>query len=234
MFGISTDPSSESAKFAAGYHIGFPLLADVDGAVSRAYVGVNYDDTTIPGIAIIRRDGTLAYRQVADTKYDRLTAPQLFAEIDRALGTSGAAAETSYAAFERWQLHVDAGGGVRDRGGASGAAAGDLALLAPVSRQLLLGGWIATDFAHVLDLDVSATVRVPLIHDAGAIHITGTTGWSPYGAAPWNAGVRVGPWVAITPRWALHLDLGGSLHGLAQRDAFATIGFSSLIDTGPR
>ena len=76
MYGISTDPTEASARFAEKYAIDFPLLADVDGAVSKQYVGVNFDDTTIPGVVLIKRDGTIGFRQVAGAKDDRLTTPQ--------------------------------------------------------------------------------------------------------------------------------------------------------------
>jgi AhpC/TSA family protein len=226
VFAISTDPPGESAKFARNYAIDFPLLADEDGAVSRAYVGVNYDDTTIPGIAIIRRDGTIAYRQIAEAKDDRLTTEQLFATIDRTLGTHGDAVRAGYATPERIQLHLDAGGGGRTGDGAIATA--DLAVLVPVARQLALGGWLALGSEAVVDADVAAAVRYPLLHGTGAIQLTLTAGWSSTGPG-YNLGARVGPWIAISPTWALHLDVGAIQRG-DDHEAIATFGVSRLFE----
>lgn len=231
MLAISTDPSSESAVFAKKYDIGFPLLSDADGAVSKQYVGVNYDDTTIPGIVIIRKDGTIVYRQVASTKDDRLTSAQLLATIDRTLGTSGAAATGGYAVYERTQLHLDGGGGVEHErdAGASGTAMISASVLFPLARPLLVGPWFESTI-EAQHVDLAVVGRIPLLHDTGALHVTTTAGYSTVGT--WNAGLRVGPWVALTPSWALHLDLGAQLSGFARRDVFATFGLSYLL--GPR
>ncbi len=227
VFAISTDPSVESAKFARTYGIGFPLLADEDGAVSRAYVGVNYDDTTIPGIVIIKQDGTIVYRQVADAKDDRLTTAQLFETVDRTLGTRGVAAREGYATPDRLQLHLDVGGGARTGDGA--IATTDLAVLVPLAPELLLGGWIASDFGRTVDLDLVAAIRYPLLHGTGAIQLSLTGGWSPVGAG-YNLGARIGPWLAITPTWALHLDVGAVERGTNQRDLVGTFGISWLFE----
>lgn len=217
--------------FAAKYGLEFPLLSDADGAVSKQYVGVNYDDTTIPGIVIVRKDGTIVYRQVATTKDDRLTSAELLATIDRTLGTRGPDASHGYAVYERAQIHLDGGGGVehaRDAG-TSGTAMFSAAVLFPLARPLLVGPWFEStiDAQHAA---VAVVGRIPLIHDTGAIHVTTTLGYST--ADLWTAGVRIGPWVALTPSWALHLDLGGQLSGFARRDVFATFGVSYLL--GPR
>ena len=232
MLAISTDPSDESAKFASKYGIGFPLLADTDGAVSKQFVGVNYDDTTIPGIIIVRRDGSIVFRQVATAKDDRLSAAELLATIDRTLGTSGSGVRHGYAAFERVQIRVDGGGGVRRDDSTHGVATAELAVLVPLARQLVIGPWISTDVTSITGVDVAIAGRIPLLHDTGAIQITTTMGWSPRSDAAWNAGVRVGPWLAVTPSWAVHLDVGGTLRGLREREALATLGLSYSI--GPR
>jgi hypothetical protein len=234
LLAISTDPSADSALFARKYGIEFPLLSDEAGAVSRQYVGVNYDDTTIPGIVIVRKDGAIVYRQVASTKDDRLSSEQLLATIDRTLGTTGEAATHGYAAYERVQIHLDLGGGVRhDRdAGTSGKAMQSLAALFPIGRQLLIGPWVESQVTAVTGVDLAVVGRLPLLHDTGAIHITTTMGWSPTSDADWNVGLRVGPWIALTPTWALHLDLGGVLRGFAEREAFATFGLTYLL--GPR
>jgi hypothetical protein len=218
--------------FAKKYGIEFPLLSDADGAVSKQYVGVNYDDTTIPGIVVIRRDGAIVYRQVASTKDDRLTTEQLLAIIDRTLATAGPAATHGYAVYERTQIHVDAGGGGQRRRDASDGGAFNVsaAVLFPLGRHLLIGPWLETNRPASQSANVAVVGRLPLLHDTGAIHVTTTMGWST--ASPWTVGLRIGPWVALTPTWALHLDLGGVLRGFAERELIGTFGLSYLL--GPR
>lgn len=210
------------------------MLADENGAVSKQYVGVNYDDTTIPGIVIVRRDGAIVYRQVASTKDDRLTSEQLLSAIDRTLGTTGAVATHGYAVYERPQIHLDAGGGVRHErdAGNGGAAMVSGGVLVPLGRNLLVGPWFETDVTAPTSVDLAVVGRIPLLHDTGAIHVTTTMGWSPSSDAAWNVGLRVGPWVALTPTWALHLDLGGVLRGFAEREVLGTFGLTYLL--GPR
>lgn len=174
IYGISTDPPAASARFAQKYAIDFPLLADEDGAVSKQYVGVNHDDTTIPGVVLIRRDGSIGFRQVAGAKDDRLTTPQFLDALDRTFGTTGAAADTSGEALARWQVHLDGGAGVASGGKA--IAQGDLAVLAPLAPELAAGAWVGSDLAHALDVDVAAAIRAPLLHDVAAIQLTATGG----------------------------------------------------------
>ncbi len=234
MLAISTDPSDESAKFATKYGIRFPLLADLDGAVSKQFVGVNYDDTTIPGIVVVRRDGTIAFRQVASSKDDRLSSAELLATLDRTLGTRGQGARQGYAVFERIQLHLDAGGGGRHdpADGTHAIPVASFGVLVPLARQLMIGPWLSTELTSVTGVDLAVVGRLPLLHDSGAIQITTTIGWSPTGDASWNAGARIGPWLALTPSWALHLDLGGTVRGQRDRDVFGTLGLTYLL--GPR
>ena len=49
VFGISTDSMSTQKKFKAEYKLPYPLLSDVDGKVSKAYVG------TMPVIGVANR-----------------------------------------------------------------------------------------------------------------------------------------------------------------------------------
>ena len=199
--------------------------------MSKQYVGVNYDNTTIPGIVIVRKDGAIVYRQVASSKDDRLSSAQLLAEIDRTLGTSGTAATHGYAVYERTQIHVDGGGGVKhERGaGTGGTAIVSAGVLFPLGRALLVGPWFESTI-HAQNLALAVVGRIPLLHDTAAIHITTSLGYSTLG--DWTAAVRVGPWIAVTPSWALHLDIGGELSGFARRDVFGTFGLTYLL--GPR
>jgi hypothetical protein len=217
LLAISVDEPDESRKFKRDYGMAFPLLFDRGAAVSRAYVGVNYDDTSIPGIVVIRRDGTIAFRQIATTKDDRLTAAQVLAEVDRTLGTTGVGATEGYAAFDRTQLRIELGGGPA---GVSGVAAA----LVPLNRYVLVGPWFGAE--PKLEVDAALALRLPLLADTAAIELIGTAG-----STPWrdrNAAVRAGVWLAWTPRWAFHVDGGVAFAG-SERAWFATVGLSRLI-----
>lgn len=191
----------------------FPLLFDQGAAVSRAYTGVNYDDTSIPGIVIVRKDGTIAFRQIAETKEDRLSVAQVLDAVDRTLGTTGIAASEGYAALDRTQLRVELGGGGE---GFHGTAAA----LVPWNRYLLVGPWFGAE--PKLEIDAALALRVPFLANTAAVELIGTVG-----STLWrdeNAAVRLGLWLAWTPSWAVQLDVGRSTH-----DWFGTIGLSRLI-----
>jgi len=213
LVAISTDPSGESAKLARDYGIAFPLLSDPDAAVARQYTGVNYDDTAIPGVVIVKADGAIAFRQIAEAKDDRLTAAQVLAEVDRALGTTGVAALAHTTALDRTQLRLEAGGG-------SGGFHGGAAALVPLSRFGLVGPWLGAE--PRFELDAALVLRLPLLHDTAAIELAGVAGSTPWRDA--NASARLGVWLAWTPAWAFHLA-----GGISDRDAFATVGVSRLL-----
>jgi hypothetical protein len=206
------------------------LLSDVDGAVSRAYVGRSSDGHTVPGVVVVRRDGQIVFRQISKAKDDRPTTPELFAALDRSLGTTGGSAHTGYSVFERLQTRIDVGGGARvdDARDPGAIGIGSVAFELPLGRYLLAGPWLTTDARHTLDVDGALTARLPLVHGIGALQLTGLGGWSPLGDASWNAGVRFGPWLALTPTWAVQLELGGAVRG-DQREAFVTVGVSRLF-----
>src|SRR5689334_19488507 len=86
LYAISVDAPRDSRSFADAYGIHYPLLSDEGGAVSRAYVGLEETDNSVPGVVVIRRDGHIAYRQIAAGADDRLTAADVLAIVDRTLG----------------------------------------------------------------------------------------------------------------------------------------------------
>lgn len=217
LVGVSRDDVDASREFAATYGIAFPLLADEAGAMSQAYVGIDGADNTIPGIVLIRAGGTIAFRQIATAKDDRLTAAQLLEVVDRTLGTSGAGIDESYGVLQRWQVRLAVGGGQGKRDviddiptawiGSGNVAA---AILLPVQRYLLAGVQVG---ASNLEANASAVlgVRLPFLHDTAAVELLGSVGhnaWVDEGGASWIAGGRLGTWLAWTPRWAFTLDAG--------------------------
>src|SRR5512138_3080029 len=74
LLAISVDAPADSRRLADAYGIAYPLLSDAGGAVSRAYVGVEEADNSVPGVVVIGRDGRIVYRQIAAAADDRLSA----------------------------------------------------------------------------------------------------------------------------------------------------------------
>lgn len=235
LLAISMDTPEDSKDFAHDYGLKFSLLADEDGAVSRVYAGVTSDSETLPGITIIRPDGTIAFRQAASAKDDRMPAAELIATIDRTLGTSGpSTARSGFAAIDRAQVRVDLGGGAVDATTTRGTGTGDIAALVPLGRYVLAGlelGFEPRDAP--LDLDATLIVRAPFWRDTGALELGLGGGYTPWRDTGGNAFVRAGLWFAMSPRWAVQLDVGAGEHGLggsAQSTAvFATLGLGRLF-----
>jgi hypothetical protein len=232
VLAISMDSPADSLGFAADYGLQFPLLSDKDGAVSRTYAGVSSDSYTLPGITMIRPDGRVAFRQVASSKDDRLSAAELIATVDRTFGTSGPAiASTGYAADDRLQLRLDVGGGASHGGAWSGTAVGALTGLVPLGRHVLLGPRVAFD-THEATFDGLVMARAPIFGAAGALELGvlgGYTAWGPSGA---NVGATADLWFALTPTFSLQLgatfvdhDLGGA----RVPELLATLGVARLI-----
>jgi len=219
VLAISMDSPESSRAFAQDYGIAFPLLSDEGGAVSRTYAGVTSDHNTLPGVTIIGRDGRIVFRQVASAKDDRMPAAELLATLDRTLGTSGpAVAPAGYAAIDRAQLRVAlGGGGVHAAGETHGTVVGSIAGLYPLGRHVLIGPWLGFEPREApLDLDAAIVVRLPIWANAGALELKAVGGWTPWQDAGGNASARLGLWFAMSPRWALQLDVGIAEHGLGQ------------------
>lgn len=211
------DAPADSRRFAADYGIAFPLLSDEDGAVARRYVGISSDRAALPGVTIIDRDGRIAFRQVASTKDDRMSAAELLATLDRTLGTSGpAVAPPGYAVIDRAQLRVALGGGaVRTSGDTLGTVAGSVAGLVPLGHHLLVGPWLGFEPRRSpLDLDAAVMVRLPFWSHTAAVELGAVGGWTPWQDAGGNAAVHLGVWFAPSPHWAVQLDAAVAEHGL--------------------
>ncbi|MFN0249976.1 MAG: peroxiredoxin family protein [Kofleriaceae bacterium] len=219
LVGVSPDSPEDSRTFATTYGIDYPLLADVDRSVSRAYTGVDASDNTIPGIVVIRRDGTIAFRQISIAKDDRLDSSQLLAVIDRTLGTSGRAARGGYAAISRIQLGIESGAAFGEDVRAFTAS---LRFAMPLGRFAIAGVRAGYSTLSTIDSAVFAGVRIPIMADAAAIQIAAVGGLAkttPY------AGGQAGVWLAWTPTLGFHLD--GAV--TTERHVTFTLGISRLI-----
>jgi len=224
------DSPEDSRAFAREYGIEFPLLADEDGAVSRAYAGVTSDDNALPGVTIIRPDGHIVFRQVASAKDDRLSSAQLLAAIDRWLGTTGPAAEVSgFAALDRAQVRFDAGGGAVHDGAWRGTADGAISAIVPIGRHLLVGPRLGFEPRDApLSLDGELVLREPIFGAAGALELALVAGYTPWAAQGGDVGGLAGIWFALSPAWSLQLQGGFEEHGATQA-VFVTAGVARLI-----
>ncbi len=231
---MSRDEVDDSRSFARDYGIAFPLISDTKGDISRAFVGIDVNDHSIPGIVVIRRDGAVVFRQVAKTKDDRLTARQVLDAIDRSLGTTGELVETRHPALERAQLRVETGGGqikTADRWQATGVS--KLGIVVPLNRYLIAGAGLASEYRDArLSLQGSLGVRRPIFADIAAIQLSAEAGL-PISAPGVYAGVRLGMWFAWTPRWAVSVDGTFGVHGAGADDQrpgwAASVGLSRLL-----
>ena len=85
---ISADEHVESVNFAREGRIGFPLLRDSDLRVATAYgVAMVGDDIAIPSTFVIDTDGTIAWKKVGETQFDRADVDEVFRVVDGLLAT---------------------------------------------------------------------------------------------------------------------------------------------------
>jgi hypothetical protein len=179
----------------------------------------------VPGVVVIARDGRVVFRQVATSKDDRLTTPQLVAVLDERLGTRGPAA-VRVTPLASTQLRGELGGALDIRVRAHGVAAASV--LVPIGEHLVVGPWLAVDtrFDHV-DAAGAAFLRAPLFGDAGAFELGAIVGWAT-GSDGVTVSVRADLWFAMSP--TLAFDLGGSFETRTEvRDSALTFGISRLL-----
>jgi peroxiredoxin Q/BCP len=70
VYGVSVDPADKHKEFRASLSLPFPLLADVDGTLSRAYDSLREGDGSFRSarkLVLVGRDGKIAYR---DERYE--------------------------------------------------------------------------------------------------------------------------------------------------------------------
>lgn len=228
------DEPEYSRPFARDYGIEFPLLYDADGAISRVYAGMSSDARARPGVMMIRPDGRIVFRQAASAKDDLMSPADLIATADRAFGTTGRSiAADGFAADDRLQFRIDAGGGAARNGGWRGTGVGVLSGLVPLGRHLLVGPRIAFEAREApVAFDGLVMLRAPIFGPAGAIELGVTGGYTAWGATGANLGATADAWFAPSPNWAFQLgvtyvdhDLGGT----PVHEVFATFGAARLI-----
>jgi hypothetical protein len=179
---------------------------------------VTSDANALPGVTFIAGDGHIVHRQIATAKDDRMTAAEVIATADRVFGTSGPATDASgYAALDRAQVRVDAGGG--------STLVGDVQGLFPIGHHVLVGPSVSLSL-HDVDLDGAIVVRQPFWAGLGAIEVGLSGGYTP--SATWNASARAGLWFADGPRWSFYIDAGATFHD-DSHVLFGVIGVARLL-----
>jgi hypothetical protein len=202
---VSTDDPDDSRDFAKRYGIEFPLISDVGGEISKAFVGIDTADVTIPGVVVIKRDGSIVFRQVATSKDDRLTAKQLLDAVDRTLGTKGSYVESFRPALARMQLRSEVGvGQIRYPATSFTGFASNGSVVVPLNRYLIAGAGIRAVDVN-MNLSGSLGLRVPFLHDIAALELSAESGLPVLGEVGVYAGVRAGLWYASSPRFAFTL-----------------------------
>jgi len=223
VIGISVDDVDALHKLAERERIGFALLSDATREVSRRYVGVDDNDLSVPGVVLLRRDGTIAYRRISGDKSDRPSVSELLAEIDRVFGAPARAPELhgGYAPVERLQLGVALGGGtLRVDGSWRGAAAGGISALLPFGRHVLVGGGVGGEaLGGRGDVDAALAARAPFWDDLAALQLVVRGGYSIGDLQGWHAGARIGLAFAMTPSWAFQIGAGGTVLDLGDAEA---------------
>jgi hypothetical protein len=185
-------------------------------------------------VVIIKRDGTVVFRQVATSKDDRLTTAQVLAAADANLGTRGTDAEPVTPALARAQLRLEAGAGrIRnaDRWETTGVAS--LTVQVPLTRYLVAGTGFATEAREAkFSVVGSLGARLPILGDIGALQLSAVSGLPVSGPGVYT-GLQLGAWFAWTPRWAVHFDVSAGAHDTGSVDQlpawFVTLGISRLL-----
>jgi peroxiredoxin len=82
LVAISVDPPAVSDKLAAGHGFTFPIAADEDGAVMKAF-GVFDPENEIawPSIFVIEKDRTVSWRWIADVYMKRPPASDVVSAV---------------------------------------------------------------------------------------------------------------------------------------------------------
>ena len=94
MMAISVDPPSRSRKVIERNDLPFPILADTERKVIRAYGLLHEDggltgDIAIPAHVLVGRDGTVLWRHVAPRIQQRLTPEEVLEAVLSKVSPSG-------------------------------------------------------------------------------------------------------------------------------------------------
>jgi len=219
LVGISTDSRGDSRALAARLKLRFPLLEDGDGAVTRAYAGLEGDGGAISAVFLIGEDGVILFAKYAVWGADRVDARELLAVIDRARPSDSAkpGVRGGYRPSERSQLQVTAGASVGFGGWDGhnwGAMTVDLTRLTPVGTSLMIGESVRGVFGKFPLLEVGTAVKLRHTFRDGLeeIYLTSlvgaSIGLSSDVAVGLHVGARLGSQAVILPSLAFTVQFG--------------------------
>lgn len=81
LVGISADEPEDSADFARRTGIEFPLLSDADLTIANAFGVANAnEETAVPAVFVIDRQGLIRWRDVGASLADRVTPSRMLKE----------------------------------------------------------------------------------------------------------------------------------------------------------
>jgi hypothetical protein len=165
-----------------------------------------------------------------------MSSAELVATLDRTLGTSGpATVQDGFAALDRAQVRIDAGGGITHGGDTVATASGAGSLLLPIGRHVLIGPRAWWDVrAGAIAVGGIALVRKPIFGEVGALELGVSAGWTLYpiprmGA---NVGGTADVWFSLSPRWSVQAGVTTTVYELtggAVTDVTLTVGIGGLV-----
>jgi hypothetical protein len=154
----------------------------------------------VPGVVLVRADGTIAWRRISHDKADRPSVREVLAQIDRAFGppAHAPALRGGFKAISRAQVGLALGGSVF---GAErhGDAVARLDLLYPLGRHILAGADAGLTLRTRASADAVLALRIPFYDDLAAVNLAAVGGYD----GDWRAGGRATLYFSWTPTWGL-------------------------------
>ncbi len=81
LVAISVDAADESVKLAGELGLHFRMLGDLDLKVATAYgVAMEGQDIAVPSVFVVRKDRTIAWKQVGENMTDRASPRDILAQ----------------------------------------------------------------------------------------------------------------------------------------------------------
>ena len=250
ILGISVDEPAKSREFAKSYELPFPLIEDREKRLVKAYMGVDVNGFSLPGVVVIEPDRRVALRQVGESPRDRIYAGRLLEIVDGVAVRRGLDKNRrprvidGFDQLDKINLRLGGSIGLAQQRATENelgfSAGGSLVGLYPMNRHLMLGALVRglAVTSTRIDLDLAVRLRMPALFDVGEIYAQVPIGATlsageddtPHQGTGWNGGLAVGMQFSPKPAWAVFLELEGTYHRFAGRgagDALAELRFGA-------